>query len=173
MSIYFFRNRFSLIDLLLINTLNFKNFGLGEKFMNNSKIGLILTILFIFTFACTSNEQVVTNPANDANQIANITTVPSPDATIVELADGKDLYKENCARCHQDDGTGGKVTIDGETIKPDNLTTAKMKKEPDSEYIEHITEGIPDEGMPAFKGRLTDEEMKEIVKYIRKDLQKN
>lgn len=141
--------------------------------MNYLKIGLISTIALIFAFACTSNEQVVTNPANDADQIAENTTAPSPVATMDELAAGRNLYKENCARCHQDDGTGGKVTIDGETLDPDNLTTDKMKKEPDAEYIEHITEGIPDEGMPSFKDKLSNEEMKEIVKYIRQDLQKS
>ena len=140
--------------------------------MNNLKIGLILVISIVLTFACTSNEQVVTNPANDANQIANNTTAASPAPTLEELVMGKNLYKENCAKCHQDNGTGGKVTIDGETLDADNLTTDKMKKEPDAEYIEHIKEGIPDEGMPAFKDKLNNEQIKEIVQFIRKDLQK-
>ncbi len=141
--------------------------------MNYLKISLILVVSAAFLFACTSNEQIVTQPANDANQIAGNTIQPSPAATLDELAQGRNLYKENCAQCHQDDGTGGKVTIDGEILDADNLTTEKMKKEPDAEYIEYITDGIPDEGMPAFKDRLSNEEMKEIVKFIRQDLQKN
>ena len=140
--------------------------------MNYIKFGIILIISVLFALACTSNEQVITNPANDANQIANNTTAPGSAASMGELAAGRNLYKENCARCHQDDGTGGKVTIDGETLDADNLITEKMKKEPDAEYIEHITEGIPDEGMPAFKDKLSNEQIKEIVQFIRKDLQK-
>ena len=47
-----------------------------------------------------------------------------------------------------------------------------MKKEPDEEYYEYIEEGIPDEGMPSFKDVLKENEIKEVVKYIRAELQK-
>ncbi len=42
----------------------------------------------------------------------------------------------------------------------------------DAKYIDYIENGIPDEGMPAFKGKLTDGEIKDVVIYIRKELQK-
>ena len=58
------------------------------------------------------------------------------------------------------------------TINAKNLTSEKMKKEPDAEYIEAIEKGFPDDGMPAFKGKLTDQEIKDVVAYIRKELQK-
>ena len=32
--------------------------------------------------------------------------------------------------------------------------------------------GFPEDGMPAFKGKLTDQEIKDVVAYIRKELQK-
>ena len=47
-----------------------------------------------------------------------------------------------------------------------------MKKESDEEYIEYMVKGIPDEGMPSFKDDLSDEEMKEVVRFIRKEIQK-
>ena len=89
-----------------------------------------------------------------------------------EIASAKKIYMDNCAKCHKEDGTGGKVVIDGETLKADNLTSENIKKDDDAEIIKYITEGIPDEGMPAFKSRLSDEQIKSVVKYIRADLQK-
>ncbi len=47
-----------------------------------------------------------------------------------------------------------------------------MVKEPDEEYIEYMTKGIPDEGMPSFKDILNKEEMEGVVKFIRKEIQK-
>ncbi len=35
-----------------------------------------------------------------------------------------------------------------------------------------IEKGIPDEGMPAFKGKLTDQQIKDVVNYIRTELQR-
>ena len=42
---------------------------------------------------------------------AEATTTP------VEIASGDELYKEHCAKCHKEDGTGGKVDILGKTLK--------------------------------------------------------
>ena len=68
------------------------------------------------------------------------TTATTPPAD--ELAEAKKIYSEKCVRCHKEDGSGGKTEIDGVTIKAENLTTDKMIKEPDSEYIEAIEKGI-------------------------------
>lgn len=133
---------------------------------------LVLISIGIFIFACTDTENTKTTPANSANKISNNAPTPQPTATVDELASAKKIFTEKCARCHKDDGTGGKTVIEGTTINAENLTTDKMKKEPDSEYIEAIEKGFPDDGMPAFKGKLTDEEIKAIIKYIRTELQK-
>ncbi|CAN5787430.1 hypothetical protein BH20ACI4_BH20ACI4_35380 [soil metagenome] len=135
------------------------------------KFGLILLFIGLFVFACTETENTKTTPANGANKIANIEPSAQPTAAVDEMASVRKIYTEKCARCHKDDGTGGKTEIDGTTINAENLISDKMKKEPDAEYIEHITDGIPDEGMPAFKGKLTDQEIKDVVAYIRKELQ--
>ena len=84
---------------------------------------------------------------------------------------GKSILK-NVRAVTRRTARAAKPLSDGTTINADNLTTEKMKKEPDAEYIEHITDGIPSEGMPAFKGKLTEQEIKDVVAYIRKELQK-
>ncbi len=136
------------------------------------KLSLILSAFALFVFAC--NQAANTNNStNNTAKIVNTTTntnapVNSPTD---ETALGKTSYKQNCARCHKDDGTGGKVTIEGKTLNPDNLTTDKMKQMADEKYVKYIEDGIPDEGMPPFKGKMTDAEIKATIAYIRKDFQ--
>lgn len=135
------------------------------------KIGLIITAISLFVFACAENKTTV-NTNTVINAPANAPVNVQPTATLDEMASAKKIFMDNCAKCHKEDGTGGKVVIDGKTLKPDNLTSENIKKDEDAELIEHITEGIEDEGMPAFKDRLSNDQIKMVVKYIRVDLQK-
>lgn len=135
------------------------------------KIGLILSAVTLFIFACAENKTTV-NTNTVVNAPANAPVNVQPTATLNEMASAEKIFMDNCAKCHKEDGTGGKVVIDGKTLNAESLTSAHAKKEDDAELIEHIKEGIPDEGMPAFKDRLSDEQIKMVVKYIRADLQK-
>ena len=132
------------------------------------KTGLILSALALFIFACAENKLTT---ANSNNTVAAVPTAAQPTASIDELAAAKKTYIDSCAKCHKEDGAGGKVVIDGETIKAASLISEHSKKDDDAEIAEHIKEGIPDEGMPAFKNRLNDDQIKDLVKYIRRDLQ--
>ncbi len=98
--------------------------------------------------------------------------VPTPTTQADEMAVGKNLYSVNCAVCHKESGKGGKVTVEGRTIEPDDITTAKMAAKSDEKLFQYIADGFPDDGMPAFKDKLTDTEMKALVKYMR-SLQKS
>ena len=57
-------------------------------------------------------------------------------------------------------------------MKPDNLTDDRRKKLSDDKYVKTMVEGVEDEGMPSFKDKMTEAEMREVVKYIRVALQK-
>lgn len=133
---------------------------------------LVVTAFAFFAIAsCSSNESA--GPSSpEAPATPEAPAAPSPEAAPDELAVGEGKYKEYCSKCHKEDGTGGKVEIAGRTINAENLTTEKMKGEPDEEYIEYMVKGIPDEGMPSFKGEISDDEMKAVVRYIREKLQK-
>ena len=69
--------------------------------------------------------------------------------------------------CHKESGKGGKVTIDGKSIDPDDVTTARLKAKPDEKIYEYISDGFPDDGMPAYKDKLSPEQIKAIVSHIR------
>ena len=139
------------------------------------KTTVILSAFALFLFACgeTPKNNVNTaanspNVTSNSNPTAKTETTPPAD----DLASAREIYTISCSNCHKEDGTGGIVEIDGKTIKADNLTTDKMKNMSDEKYIGYIENGIPDEGMPAFKGRLSDRQIKDVVYYIRRELQK-
>ena len=98
----------------------------------------------------------------------------TPAATPADkLAMGRSLYEQNCAGCHKEDGTGGKMTIEGKTLNVDNLASEKIKMFDDAKIGRYIREGVEDEGMPAFKDKLTEAEIGAIVLYIRSGIQKS
>ena len=136
------------------------------------KFAFLLTAVSLFILACTETDTTKTSPANDANKLTNMTpTQAQPTATVDEMASVRKIYTDQCARCHKEDGTGGKTEIEGTTINAENLSTDKMKKMADAKYVDYIKNGIPDEGMPAFKDRLTEDEIKNVIKFIRTEFQ--
>lgn len=124
-----------------------------------------------FLVACGGNS---TNTSNTTNQNGSVRTPApvSPAATQDELAKGRDLYVQNCAKCHKESGEGGPVEVDGKKLRPDNLTDDRRKKLTDEKMLSTLVEGIEDEGMPSFKDKMSEAEMREVVKYIRVALQK-
>ena len=143
------------------------------------KLGALFIAAALFVISC---EQPSTNTATNsaANKTATANTAPvntavvtpSPASTLDELASGRDLYTKYCSRCHKDDGTGGPVEIEGKKLKPDNLTSDKIAAFSDEKIAGYIKDGVPDEGMPAFRDRLTDDQIADVITYVRKELQK-
>ncbi|MEJ7846830.1 MAG: cytochrome c [Pyrinomonadaceae bacterium] len=135
----------------------------------NMKI-LVFLVFAISAAACAENKSL--NTAANTTVPANTATTPVPAATIDELASGKKAYEQNCANCHKQDGTGGIVEIEGKKLDPDDLTSEKISKFSDEKIIGYILKGVPDEGMPAFKGKLSEGEIRDVVKYIRTEFHK-
>jgi mono/diheme cytochrome c family protein len=133
------------------------------------KFCLVLIAISAFFLACTDSGK--NEAVENVNKAVNNEQSPVTPTKPVETVSGLDIYKEHCAKCHKEDGKGGKVEILGKQLKAENLTTPKMADEPDDEYIKVMVEGIPDEGMPSFKDVLSKDEMNEVVKYIRTEFQ--
>src|SRR5689334_1679623 len=139
------------------------------------KLSLCLSVIGLLIFACSGNQAANQNSTNraaaDTNSAAN-TAKTSPTAAPDELASAKKIYLDKCVRCHKEDGSGGETNIEGTKIKAPNFTSDRLKKEPDSEYIETIENGAKEDGMPAFKGKISDDDIKNLVKLIRTEFQK-
>lgn len=71
---------------------------------------------------------------------------------------GADTYKAKCAMCHGADGS--KTTMGS---KPLNGTDVQKMSEADLTSV--VTDGKGK--MPAYKGKLTDAQIKDVVSYIK------
>ena len=130
-------------------------------------IAFLLSTLIMASCSAEKAPNVVVNSTNSAP-----VQPPLPAASIDELASGRSVYKENCAACHKEDGTGGETLFEGKKLKAENLTTAEIKGFSDEKIIGYIMKGVEDEGMPAFEGKLSEGQMRDVVKFIRVQLQK-
>ncbi|MBI3182984.1 MAG: cytochrome c [Myxococcales bacterium] len=84
--------------------------------------------------------------------------------------DGATVFKKKCATCHGKDGKG--KTDMGEELKIKDLTDAATWKDLTDEKVEkQVNDGAKDESgkerMTAFKGKLSAEEIKAVVAYVR------
>jgi mono/diheme cytochrome c family protein len=77
--------------------------------------------------------------------------------------DAAAVYKSKCAMCHGPDGAGQTPT--GKTMKVRDLRSADVQKASDTDLAKVIADGKAK--MPAYKGKLTPEEIKALVTYIR------
>lgn len=73
------------------------------------------------------------------------------------------LYKSKCVMCHGADGKG--ATPMGPKIGVRDFKSPVVAKETDAEMFTLTKDGK--NKMPAYKGKLTDAQIKDLVKYIR------
>lgn len=77
--------------------------------------------------------------------------------------DAAGLYKSKCAACHAADGSGN--TAVGKSMKIRDFRSPDVQKQTDAQLTEMITAGKG--AMPSYKGKLTDDQIKQLVSYIR------
>ena len=84
-------------------------------------------------------------------------------------ADVKTNWNNNCAQCHGKDGKAD--TKMGKQLSAKDLTNSKVQAAfSDAKATQSIKEGVKENGkttMKAFGGKLTDEEIKALVAYVR------
>jgi mono/diheme cytochrome c family protein len=133
--------------------------------MSLMKLAVIAVFVTITFAACQSTS---TNGTNSGGNASSGSQTPKPVATPDVIAQAKDVYATNCMICHKENATGGPVTIEGKKLKPDNLTSDKMKATSDEKLIGYVANGMPEDGMPAFKDKLSPEEIKLAVAHLRR-----
>ncbi len=78
---------------------------------------------------------------------------------IAAAQSGADTYKAKCAMCHGADGSGKA------SMGTKDLGSADIQKMSDADLTGAITNGKGK--MPAYKGKLTDAQISDLVSYIR------
>jgi cytochrome c6 len=81
-----------------------------------------------------------------------------------QAQDAAALYKAKCVVCHSDDGSGSSVT--GKQLGAKDLRSDDVQKQTDAQLNDSITNGMGKK-MPAYKGKITDDQIKGLVAYIR------
>ena len=76
---------------------------------------------------------------------------------------GADTYKAKCLMCHGADGLG--ATPAGKSLKAASFKDPSIVKAPDAQLIATVKSGK--NKMPAYAGKLTDDQIKAAVAYIR------
>src|SRR5438034_375559 len=105
------------------------------------------------------------------------TTAPSRRSplTAQDTVKGKAVYVKWCAGCHGDTGAGDGAAAPAMVPRPRNFTgavykirtTASGQLPTDADLMRAIDEGLPGSAMPAWKGRLSDAERRNVAAYIK------
>jgi mono/diheme cytochrome c family protein len=78
-------------------------------------------------------------------------------------APGADTYKAKCAMCHGADGLA--ATPMGKNMKILSFKDPAMLKASDAKFFASTKNGL--NKMPAYNGKLTDQQIKDVIAFIR------
>jgi mono/diheme cytochrome c family protein len=131
--------------------------------MKSIRLTLLCALVALLTFACTQ----ATPQTNSTTPTAAAS--PAATATPDEFAAARANYKKNCESCHGENAEGGIVKVDNKKLKVPSLKTGHAIHHPDADLVKKINTG--GDGMPAFKDKLKQEEIQELVRLIRKEFQ--
>jgi mono/diheme cytochrome c family protein len=74
----------------------------------------------------------------------------------------QDLYKSKCQGCH---GADGKASAVGKKLGARDFSDPDVVKISETDLATITTDGK--NKMPAYKGKLTDDQIKDLIKYIK------
>ncbi|MBA3714154.1 MAG: cytochrome c [Pyrinomonadaceae bacterium] len=143
--------------------------------MNFIKATVTLCASAMFAAAC--NTSTVDTPAPAAGtRPATATTSPTampaaaPSPAPDEFAEARATFNAACARCHQVSGEGGMADFgNGAKLTVPSFKEVRTLSDTDEKFTLQIANG--GNGMPAFKSRLTPEQIDGLVRFIRQEFQ--
>jgi len=136
---------------------------LSRHTLRREAIGLSAVAIAIGALVLVQSRLPVMAAAPDLGALAS-----RPDPALV--ARGEALFATNCASCHGARGQGDGPLSTGGQLAAANLTVSHARLHSDADLANWIRNGIPGTQMQGFGGTLSDQEITDIVAYIR-DLQ--
>ncbi len=97
------------------------------------------------------------------------------EASAEDLAAGKLLYEDPCSQCHGDAGDGQGVMADLLDPRPRDFRrgvfkirrTVQGELPTDQDLFRIVSNGMPGTSMPAWQGLLSDEQIWQLVDYVK------
>lgn len=121
--------------------------------MGSKRTRSALSLLLVFTLTCLAG---LPGPGRLLAQDGTGEPIP-----------GKMLYEWHCARCHGPGGWGDGPQAKELRVPPANFHSVMSRRTTDEEMLMRIEFGIVMSPMHAWRGRLTEQEMQDLVAYIR------
>jgi mono/diheme cytochrome c family protein len=81
--------------------------------------------------------------------------------------EGQAVYQKNCLRCHGNTLDGNGPDSKDLIVQPANLRSSVIRSKTDWELLVAITNGVLFSPMHSFRGKLTDQQMLDVLSYIR------
>lgn len=97
--------------------------------------------------------------------IALASAAAPPDQTGWER--GRIIYEQRCLDCHGPEGRGDGSKALSLSPRPGNLVSAATSAKSDQDLLKIIANGRPRTEMPAWKDQLSDDEQRDVLRYIR------
>lgn len=141
-------------QLLCYSIKSARGFGNAYSILQNAVVdGVIdamkstsLSILCVLTTACWFMAFTTSLASNERN-----------------LVRGKTLYEKYCLACHGLQGRGDGTTQFDPPVA--DLTSSDVLAKPDSRLLKSIHEGRPNTAMDAWKSKLSDEAIRDVLAY--------
>lgn len=92
-----------------------------------------------------------------------VTNVRKLGEAAPEKVDAAGIYRANCAECHGEKGAG----VEGKGI---SFLEGHALDHTEEDFIRQVKYGEEDE-MPAFQDKLSEKEIKAVVRYVREEIQ--
>jgi cytochrome c oxidase cbb3-type subunit 3 len=80
---------------------------------------------------------------------------------------GQGIYEQQCLRCHGPKLDGNGPDSQDLIVRPANLQSQASRTKTDWELLVTISNGVLFSPMHGFRGRLTDQQMLDVLSYIR------
>ena len=84
-----------------------------------------------------------------------------------DMPAGKAVYERLCVRCHGTGGWGDGPRAEDQPVPPANFHSPIVQGRSDEQLKTAIEFGLAFSSMHGWRGALTDEEMRDVVAYIR------
>jgi len=80
---------------------------------------------------------------------------------------GEAVYKQHCLRCHGEKLDGNGPEARDLIVQPADLTSDRSRTKSDWELLVPLANGVLFTPMHSYRGKLTDEQMLDVLSYIR------